>query len=64
MYCALNSMDLKLSHFTLEFWGDFCDKAAKLKTLDSVQLKIWTVVSNVLNCILGKSRLENETVLY
>jgi len=62
MFLVLEKGDLKLSYSTFEFWIDFCDKIEKMKVDQMLQIKFWQIVEHLLDVILQRTLLDNETL--
>lgn len=51
-----------MSYSTFEFWIDFCDKIEKMKVDQMLQIKFWQIVEHLLDVILQRTLLDNETL--
>ena len=64
LFKVLESSDLKLSYSTFQFWIQFCDRIEKMKVEQALQLKFWSIVEHLLDVILDRTLLDNDTLYY
>lgn len=64
LFKALEANDLKLSYSTFEFWTEFCDRIEKLKVEAELQNRFCQIVEHLLDVLLAKTTLDNDTLFH